>query len=89
MTTTARTTATAAVGALALLVLAGCGGEEGGTTDSGVELVTAGTLTTCTHLPYEPFQFQQDGEVVGFDVDVVDAVAEDLGVTQEIVNIPF
>lgn len=89
MTTTARTTATAAVGALALLVLAGCGGDEGGTTDSGVELVTAGTLTTCTHLPYEPFQFQEGDEVVGFDVDVVDAVAEDLGVEQEVINVPF
>jgi len=89
VTTTARTTATAAAGALALLVLAGCGGDEGGTTASGVELVSEGTLTTCTHLPYEPFQFQQDGEVVGFDVDVVDAVAEELGVEQEIVNIPF
>ena len=90
MTTTARTTATAAVGALALLVLAGCGGgDEGGTTESGVELVSAGTLTTCTHLPYEPFQFQEGDEVVGFDVDVVDAVAEDLGVEQEVINVPF
>jgi len=90
VTTTARTTATAAVGALALLVLAGCGGgDEGGTTESGVELVSAGTLTTCTHLPYEPFQFQEGDEVVGFDVDVVDAVAEDLGVEQEVINVPF
>lgn len=84
-------TTTAALGALALLALAGCGGEDEGaaTTEGGVELVTAGTITTCTHLPYEPFQFQDGSEVVGFDVDVVDEVAADLGVEQEILNIPF
>jgi len=89
--TTPRTTMTAALGAFALLALAGCGGgsDEAATTDSGVELVTAGTLTTCTHLPYEPFQFQEGDEVVGFDVDVVDEIAADLGVEQDIVNIPF
>lgn len=90
-----RTTLAAAVSALALLGAAGCGGDDdGGTTsgggaDGGVELVSDGVITTCTHLPYEPFQFQEGEEVVGFDVDVVDEIAADLGVEQEIVNIPF
>lgn len=72
------------------LALAACGGEEeAATTESGVELVQAGTLTTCTHLPYEPFQFQEGDEIVGFDVDVVDEIAADLGVEQQIVDTPF
>src|SRR5690606_39337498 len=36
-----------------------------------------------------PFQFNQDGKVVGFDVDIVDLVAKKLGVTQEILDIDF
>jgi polar amino acid transport system substrate-binding protein len=51
--------------------------------------VTAGQLTTCTHLPYEPFQFQQGAEIVGFDVEMVDLVAAKLGVKQEIIDMPF
>lgn len=78
----------AALSALAVLV-AGCGTSEPGTTASGVPLVKAGQLTTCTALPYEPFEFERDGKVVGFDVDLVDLVAKDLGVTQQIVNTPF
>jgi polar amino acid transport system substrate-binding protein len=80
----------ALLGATALTLTA-CGSDSGGeaATVDGVELVQAGKLTTCTHLPYEPFEFEQDGEVVGFDVDLVDEVASELGVEQTIVNIPF
>ncbi|MFC7303047.1 ABC transporter substrate-binding protein [Streptomyces monticola] len=84
---------TAAVAAVALL-LTGCtstkakddpGGEKGG----GIQLVSSGTLKTCTHLPYPPFQVKKEGKVVGFDVDLVDLVAKELKVEQEIVNTPF
>ena len=74
------------------LALAACGGDEeeaAAPAEGGVELVQPGTLVTCTHLPYEPFQFQESGEIVGFDVDVVDEIAADLGVEQEIVDTPF
>ncbi|MBK1784692.1 ABC transporter substrate-binding protein [Prauserella cavernicola] len=54
-----------------------------------VSLITEGKLTTCTHLPYPPFQFTEDGKTVGFDVDLVDLVAEDLGVEQEIFDTSF
>jgi polar amino acid transport system substrate-binding protein len=87
-----------AVLGISVLALGACGGGDGGggdgggagaTTEGGVQLINEGTLTTCTHLPYEPFQFEEGGKTVGFDVDLVDEVAKDLGVTQEIVNIPF
>jgi len=73
---------------LASTVAAGCG-EEGETVAGGVELVKTDQLTVCTHLPYPPFQFSRGDEVVGFDVDLMDLVAEDLGVQQEILNTPF
>jgi polar amino acid transport system substrate-binding protein len=75
--------------ALLATVTAGCGGDEGETVEGGVELVKAGQLTVCTHLPYPPFQFTRGDEVVGFDVDLMDLVADELGVEQEILNTPF
>lgn len=80
----------AALSSAVLVVLAtACGSTEPGTTATGIPLVKAGQLTTCTGLPYEPFQFEQDGRVVGFDVDLVDLVATELGVTQQIIDTPF
>lgn len=84
------TMATVAIGAM--LALSACSGgdsEPAATAEGGVPLVKEGQLTTCTHLSYQPFQFEKDGKVVGFDVDIVDAVAKKLGVEQEIVNVPF
>ncbi|MBM9468294.1 ABC transporter substrate-binding protein [Nakamurella leprariae] len=53
-------------------------------------LIADGVLTTCTHLPYAPFQSpDDDGNIVGFDVDMLDLVAEQLGVEQTIVDTPF
>jgi polar amino acid transport system substrate-binding protein len=77
--------------ALAITGLAGCAkADTGSTTAGGVKLVHAGKLTTCTHLPYSPFQSKDaSGKVVGFDVDIIDLAAKKLGVTQEIVDTPF
>lgn len=83
----AATTATAG-----LLLVAGCSSDDDGgkkTTANGVELVKGGQLTTCTHLPYPPFQSEIDGKVQGFDVSIIDLVAKDLGVKQVILDQPF
>ncbi len=71
-------------------VLASCATDTETTElEGGEQLVEEGSLTVCTHLPYEPFQYKEGGEIVGFDVDIVDLVAEELGVEQKIVNTPF
>ncbi|CAM5483387.1 basic amino acid ABC transporter substrate-binding protein [Streptomyces spiroverticillatus] len=87
----ARTVLPLVTAVTAVVVLAtGCTSTKNtGSGGSGVALVKEGKLTTCTHLPYEPFQFRKDNKVVGFDVDIVDLVAKELGVTQEIVDTPF
>nr|WP_236242143.1 transporter substrate-binding domain-containing protein [Streptomyces sp. CC228A] len=74
-----------------MLLAAGCGSDGGGPGEAkgGVPVVEQGKLTTCTHLPYPPFQSERDGRVVGFDVALVDLVAEDLGVEQKILDTPF
>jgi len=88
-----RTLTSAVALAATAAVLAGCGNSSGGGQEpaaaGGPQLVSEGKLTTCTHLPYEPFQFNEGGAIVGFDVELVDLVATKLGVTQEIVDTPF
>lgn len=89
----AATTATAGL-VLVAAAASGCtstgnGGSGSKTAAGGVKVVKAGQLTTCTHLPYPPFQSEIDGKVQGFDVSLVDLVAKDLGVKQAIVDTPF
>jgi polar amino acid transport system substrate-binding protein len=68
----------------------GAGATSGGAAAAGVTLISSGKLTTCTHLPYPPFQSNDDsGKTVGFDVDMIDLVAKKLGVEQAIVDTPF
>ena len=86
-----------AVEALSIILLAACAPTQtpssspaGGGTPGQVSLVSPGKLMVCTHLSYKPFQFKDSsGNVVGFDVDMLDLVAKKLGVTQEIVDIDF
>ena len=88
MATPALKTLSAAV--LTTLLLGGCAtNTETTELEGGAKVIDKGKLTVCTHLPYEPFQFKKAGEVVGFDVDLMDLVAKDLGLEQTIVNTPF
>jgi polar amino acid transport system substrate-binding protein len=83
----------AALLATLLLTMAACGEDEEPTAptgggaeteseDGGAEftLVEEGHLTVGSDIPYPPFEFNDDsGALTGFDVDVVRAVAEKLG----------
>ncbi|MGW1710415.1 transporter substrate-binding domain-containing protein [Streptomyces sp. NPDC002206] len=71
------------------LPLSACSSSSDGATVKGAKLIKSGQITTCTHLPYAPFQSEKDGKVVGFDVSMIDLVAEDLGVKQEVVDKSF
>ena len=77
--------------ALSVAALAtGCGGGDSAGTVKGVELVSKDHLTVCTHLPYKPFQYSaQNGEVIGFDVDLTNLLAKELGVGQKIVDVDW
>ncbi|MCW2877675.1 MAG: extracellular solute-binding protein [Sphaerisporangium sp.] len=94
-----RMTSIGALAVSAAFLLSACGGGStssatsssapAGTAAGGIKLIKPGKLTTCTNLPYEPFQFKQGDKTVGFDVDIVDLAAKKLGVTQDIVDIDF
>jgi len=84
------TVAVASVAALAL-TLSACGSDDSGSGGSGdkaaaagITLVKPGKLMVCTHLPYKPFEYKDGTKIVGFDVDLLDLVAKDLGVEQEV-----
>jgi polar amino acid transport system substrate-binding protein len=88
-----RASALAAAALMSTLALAACGSGDGdtpaATNSSGVSLITAGKLKACTHLSYKPFEHKEGSKVVGFDVDLADLVAKELGVEQEVVDIEF
>ena len=48
------------------LSLAACGGGGGGTTESGAQLITDGTLTDCSDVPYPPFEDFDKSSPTGF-----------------------
>src|SRR5687768_7455008 len=69
---------------------AGCAKDDTtATTDSGIELVKDGTLTICTHLPYEPFEFTEGGEVVGFDPAVLEIAANANDLETEVLDVAW
>jgi polar amino acid transport system substrate-binding protein len=80
-----------AVVAVAALALTSCSSTAGGSSSSGdtLSLIKDGTLTVCTNPPYEPFEYEKDGKVVGLDISIVDEIAKDLGVKVETIVTPF
>jgi polar amino acid transport system substrate-binding protein len=76
----------------AALLMSGCGddGDDAAGTDDGrFSLVNAGQLTVCSDMPYEPFEFEEDGETRGFDYDIVSAMADEIDLDVEFRTTPF
>lgn len=57
----------------------------------GAKSNDADTLKVVTNATFEPFEFCEDGsdEIKGFDVDMMNAIAEDQGLSLEFVNMEF
>lgn len=72
-----------------LVTSSGCGGTQEQARSADLDVVEEGVLTTCTYLEFEPFQFRQNGAIVGFDVDLVDHIAKELGLRQRIHDVSF
>ncbi|HSC62070.1 MAG TPA: basic amino acid ABC transporter substrate-binding protein [Caldimonas sp.] len=79
-------------GALALLVgaLAACGKQETAPAAAGASSAATRVYTVGTDAAYAPFESQNEkGEIVGFDIDIVRAVAEKAGFEVKFVNTPW
>lgn len=72
----------AMIGSMAMF-MSSCGGSDTAEESAPLKCVTEAT--------YAPFEFTEDGsdEIVGFDVDMMNWIAEDQGLTLEWVNIEF
>ena len=89
----------AAVGAALLLASCGSGGEDGepgepGGTAAGDEfaLVEPGTLTACSDVPYPPFEVEDPSKPSGyggFDIDLLQAVADGLELDLAVQDVSF
>lgn len=89
--------------AIAGLGLVGCGGNSTSGTSSagssagsaassskdGYTLVKDGTLIVGTAAEYEPFEYMEDGQYKGFDLDLIQDIAKKLGLTVEFANVDF
>lgn len=68
-----------------LLGLTACGnGDENGNGDAGAngdvdESAIEDTYTVATDSSFVPFEFEEDGEHVGFDMDIIQAIADEVG----------
>jgi polar amino acid transport system substrate-binding protein len=56
---------------------------------SSYQLVQPGTLTVCSDIPYPPFEFEQDGEITGYDIELVEAIAEKLELQVNVIDSSF
>ncbi|MBT2547335.1 ABC transporter substrate-binding protein [Arthrobacter sp. ISL-65] len=84
----AKAAAILAVGAISLTACGG-GSTPAATSSSGVQLINAGKLTICSDVPYEPFEFQKDGKIVGFDMDIAGELAKDMKAEVNVVDSSF
>ena len=71
-----------------LLSLTACGGKE--PTNRLEAIQDARKMVVGTSADYPPFEYvDEDGNFVGFDIDVINEIGKRLGVDVEIVDMPF
>jgi polar amino acid transport system substrate-binding protein len=74
-------------------IAAGCGGDDDDDeptveTDQ-LELISDGTLTVGSDIPYPPFEFGDPPDYEGFDIDLVNGIADRLDLELDIQDTPF
>lgn len=72
----------------------GGGGGGGGTAAGGGETTGGGSAsgesyTIASDIAYRPFEFEQDGQPVGFDIDLLNEIADRAGFQVEYQNVTF
>jgi len=79
--------------AVVSVVVIGCGGGSDSTTGGGGSETSAGgggePLTVGSDIPYPPFEQGKPGSYTGFDVELMEAIAEKIGRTAEFQDTSF
>lgn len=63
--------------------------KSGPDAGKALKTVAAGKLTACVDVPYAPFEFEENGQFDGIDVELVRAIAGRLALTPEFVDVDF
>ncbi|MGI3224292.1 ABC transporter substrate-binding protein [Streptomyces sp. GTA36] len=87
-------TVLAVAAAVALLATTGCGGSEAKQSKTnGIKgLLSAGKFKVCSDVEFPPLEFFENGtsgKPVGFDVELAEAVAKEVGLEAEVRNVAF
>ena len=59
---------------------------------AAVKTAKAGKLVVCSDIPYAPFEYYTngaDGDVTGIDVDILNGIAKEIGLTTDYIKTPF
>lgn len=79
-------TAVVLAGVMSIIGFSGCSSSE----NELDKIKEAGKLVVYTKIPFPPYEFQTpEGEIVGVDVEIGQAIADELGVDLEIVPVDF
>lgn len=84
----------AALALVMVLALTACGGGSGGGEEEGggklAEIQEKGKIVVCTDAAWAPFEYiGEGGQPTGIDIEIAQAIADELGVELEISNIAF
>lgn len=80
------------------MLLAACGGDDSSSSDeesnkeggsSDLNLVEEGKFTTASSGLYKPFNFTEGGDLTGFDIDISNALSEEMGLEPNPVTTPW
>lgn len=75
--------------ALAALVVAGCGGSNSSTGEEATAGGGGEPLTVGSDIPYPPFEQGRPGHYTGFDIELIEAIAEKIGRKAEVQDTSF
>lgn len=84
-----------ALAVMAAMVLVACGGDDDSASgsssggDVSSELITPGTLTVGSDIPFPPFEFGKAPDYDGFDIDLTNEIAKDLELEVDIQDTSF
>lgn len=76
-------------GVLTAGILAACGGSGPAVATTEVSGTAGDVLKMVTEATFPPYESYEGGEIVGIDVDIAKAIAEELGMTLEIEDMAF
>ena len=82
------------IGLFATAFVAGCGDDDddsssGSDESTDLGLIQDGTLMVASDIPYPPFEQGDPPDYEGFDIDLINAVADEMGLEIEIQDQPF